>query len=385
MNLLPLLAFLFGTAYGFLGQEFIVNINDNELNQDFDEYGTVLKVLRVGKSYTALLVRSTHIDCANKLRVFDGVNSVHPNSQIHIMKEEVIENPASWGLDRISQDDLPLDDTYRLRYDGTGVDAYVVDTGIYAEHNFFEGRAEVVEVDFVGDGQYEDCNGHGSHCSGTIGGSRDSKVGVAPGVHLYGLRVLDCRGSGSLSGVIEGIGWAVENAQKTGRPSVISMSLGVQAISNPIIDATNAAVVEGVVVVVAAGNSLADSCKFSPAAAEGAITVGASDINDDFAYFSNWGKCMDIVAPGVDITSVWLGSPDAVNSISGTSMSCPHVSGAVALLLSENPNLTPQEVKDLLIKNAGVDKLSINFPNTANSLLRVNKHNMPRERVVEAY
>lgn len=236
---------------------------------------------------------------------------------------------ATWGLDRIDQISSPLSTTYNYTSTGSGVDAYVIDTGILGTHTDFTSRLKPGFSAIGSAADTLDCNGHGTHVSGTIGGSI---YGVAKAVSLVPVRVLDCAGSGSTSGVIAGINWAIANHQ-LGVKAVANMSLGGGA-SSALDSAVNNLINDGVIVVVAAGNSRQDACKSSPARVPAAITVAASDVSDIFASFSNRGKCVDIIAPGVGITSDWIGSNTASNTISGTSMASPHVAGAVARALS---------------------------------------------------
>ena len=228
--------------------------------------------------------------------------------------------------------------------------AYIVDTGILTSHTQFAGRASV-GVDEIGDGRNGiDCNGHGTHLSGTVGGST---YGVAKNVSLVAVRVLDCNGSGTNSGVIAGVNWVAANAIK---PATANMSLGGGA-SQALDDAVNNAVAAGVVFCVAAGNGDAagnpqDACTTSPARAANAITVSATDNTDTKASWANYGTCVDIFAPGVNITSSWYSSTTATNTISGTSMATPHVCGTSALYLSANPSATPSQVASALTSNA---------------------------------
>ncbi|XP_071792854.1 aqualysin-1-like [Asterias amurensis] len=256
---------------------------------------------------------------------------------------------ATWGLDRINQRDLPLDGAYTPTADGTGVSVYVIDTGVVPTHVEFSGRAVAAYDALGGDGI--DCNGHGTHCAGTVG---SDTWGVAKNADLIGVRVLSCLGSGSFSGIIDGMDWVTANAKM---PAVASMSLG--GGSSLSIDlAVRSMVQAGITVSVASGNSNADACDFSPARARDAISVGATDSSDVRASFSNYGPCVDIFAPGVDITSAWRGSDTATTTISGTSMACPHVSGVAALILGQSPSLTPNEVIAKILSDASSGRVS---------------------------
>ncbi|WP_232283712.1 S8 family peptidase [Saccharomonospora cyanea] len=268
---------------------------------------------------------------------------VEQNRVFHTMADQT--NPPSWGLDRIDQRDLPLDDTYSYSTTASNVEAYVIDTGIRISHDDFDGRARH-GYDFVdNDSNADDCNGHGTHVAGTIGGS---SYGVAKGVELIGVRVLDCAGSGSYDGVIAGIDWVTENASG---PAVANMSLGGGA-STAVDDAVRRSINAGVTYALAAGNDYgANACNTSPARTREAITVGSTTSTDARSSFSNVGTCLDIFAPGSSITSAWIGSDSDSNTISGTSMATPHVAGAAALYLADNPSATPQQVRDALVEN----------------------------------
>ncbi len=250
---------------------------------------------------------------------------------------------ASWGLDRIDQRTLPLNSQISTSENGFGITAYIIDTGIRADHNEFGGRV-TVGFDAIGDGQNtNDCNGHGTHVAGTVGGAT---YGVAPQVSLVAIRVLNCTGSGSTSGVIAGIDWATAN-HAAGVPAVANMSLG-GGYSAALNTATQNAITDGISFAVAAGNSNADACNSSPASTPNAITVGSTSSNDARSSFSNWGSCLDIFAPGSSIKSSWNTSATATNTISGTSMAAPHVAGAAALILSGSLSSTPAQVATAL-------------------------------------
>ena len=254
------------------------------------------------------------------------------------------QSPATWGLDRIDQRNLPLNNSYTYNQTGSGVTAYVIDTGIRITHSEFGGRA-TSGYDAVDGGTADDCNGHGTHVAGTIGGAT---YGVAKGVSLVAVRVLDCAGSGTDSGVIAGVNWVTNNSPG---PAVANMSLGGGA-STSLDNAVANSIASGVTYAIAAGNSNANACNYSPARVASAITVGATTRTDARASYSNYGSCLDLFAPGSDITSAWYSSDTATNTISGTSMATPHVAGVAALYLEPNPSATPQQVRDAIVNSA---------------------------------
>lgn len=263
-----------------------------------------------------------------------------------IVTASATQSNATWGLDRIDQRGLPLSTTYTYNNTGSGVRAYIIDTGILLSHSDFGGRAVKGYDAITSGGSASDCNGHGTHVAGTVGGNT---WGVAKGVTLVAVRVLDCQGSGTTSGVIAGVDWVTANRVA---PAVANMSLGGGA-SSTLDAAVKNSIAAGVSYAVAAGNGdflgrQQDACNYSPARVPEAITIGATDNTDKKASFSNYGNCVDFFAPGVSITSAWYTSNTATNTISGTSMAAPHVAGTAALFLQSNTSATAQQVRDAL-------------------------------------
>jgi aqualysin 1 len=269
---------------------------------------------------------------------------------------------ATWGLDRIDQRNRPLNGTYVYNTSGNGVNSYIIDTGIRRTHNEFGNRA-FVGFDAFSDGQNSnDCNGHGTHVAGTVGGS---VYGVAKNTNLYAVRVLDCQGSGTNSGVIAGVDWVRMNHVK---PAVANMSLGGGA-STALDNAVNNAINAGVTFVVAAGNDNANACNYSPARVSAALTVGSTTSSDARSSFSNRGSCVNIFAPGSSITAAWHTSNTAINTISGTSMAAPHVAGVAALYLEANPGASPSTVFNAIINGSTTGVLSSIGTGSPNRLL----------------
>lgn len=302
---------------------------------------------------------------AKQLRALKRDPRVKFIEQDERVKETDTEANPGWGLDRIDQRSLPLDDRYHYpSTGGDGITVYVVDTGIYASSSDFGSRASF-GANTV-DQTNTDANGHGTHVAGIIGGT---KWGVAKRVKLVGVKVLNAAGSGSVSGLIAGINWVEAHAvaAKSVDKSVVNMSLG-GGKSAAVDDATAHLVAAGVFVVVAAGNNNANACNYSPASTPTAFAVGATDNVDRKATFSNHGSCLKAYAPGVAITSDWVGSATATNTISGTSMAAPFVSGIAALHLAAHPG-TPAEVTKWLLDHATLDVVSGNPAVTPNRLV----------------
>ncbi|OXM44190.1 S8 family peptidase [Amycolatopsis alba] len=324
------------------------------------QYGTTLS-RTYGSALNGFSIKADEA-AAKRLAADPQVAYVVQNKTFKI--SETQDNPPSWGLDRVDQADLPLDNKYTYPTKADNVTAYVIDTGVRGSHKDFGDRATGGKDFIDNDDTPQDEHGHGTHVAGTIGGTEH---GLAKGVKIVGVRVLDANGSGTTEGVVAGVDWVAANAKA---PSVANMSLGGGA-DDALDEAVKGAIGKGVTFALAAGNESSDAGTTSPARVKEAITVAASDKTDKQASFSNYGSVVDLYAPGVDITSSWGTGDDATNTISGTSMASPHVAGAAALYLSAHPDATPAQVSEGLVAAAADGKISNPTGGTANKLLQV--------------
>ncbi|MCI2419664.1 S8 family peptidase [Saccharopolyspora sp. K220] len=311
---------------------YIVNLKDGIAPQGVAEELGVQARHVYNKSINGFSAKLTP-EQLDSIRANGKVENISQSYKVEVEPSTAPKAVSSWGLDRLDQPALPLDDTYAPAGTGEGVTAYIIDTGIDPSHPDFGGRAEIGFDATGGDGQ--DAHGHGTHVAGTIG---SNTYGVAKGVHLVGVRVLDANGSGTTEQVVSGMDWVAQNHQG---PSVANMSLG--GPKDPAMDeaATNL-VNSGVFLAVAAGNESQDAENVSPASAEGVFTTAASDNTDTAADFSNFGATVEGYAPGVDIVSTVPGG--GTETMSGTSMASPHVAGVGALFLAANPDAAPADV-----------------------------------------
>ncbi|MCJ1340021.1 serine protease [Bachmanniomyces sp. S44760] len=354
----------------------------------FDLFGGLKHTYEIAENF---LGYSGHfdLDVIEQVRRHPDVAYIEKDSEVHTMQDDSqLEKNAPWGLARIShRSSLSFGTFNKYLYSadgGEGVDVYVIDTGTNIEHVDFEGRAAWGKT-IPNNDEDLDGNGHGTHCSGTIAGK---KYGVAKKANVIAVKVLKSNGSGTMSDVVKGVEWAAlahnkkakaAKGKKGFKGSAANMSLG-GGKSVTLDKAVNAAVDYGLHFAVAAGNDNADSCNYSPAAAANAVTVGASTLADERAYFSNYGKCNDIFAPGLNIQSTWIGSKYATNTISGTSMASPHIAGLLAYFLSLQPakssayavaDITPKKLKDNLIAIATAGTLS-DVPSSTKNILAWN-------------
>ncbi|MEK9519177.1 S8 family peptidase [Streptomyces venezuelae] len=354
-------------AEGTIAGSYIVTLEESAQAETAEgravaaEYGAKIK-----KTYTAAL-NGFNVELseaqAKKLAADPAVKSVVQNRVFKITATQ--PSPPSWGLDRIDQRALPLNQSYTYPDTaGQGVTAYIIDTGVRISHSDFGGRAfngyDAVDNDNVA----QDGNGHGTHVAGTVAGTAH---GVAKKAKIVGVRVLDNNGSGTTAGVVAGIDWVTRNAVK---PAVANMSLG-GGVDSTLDTAVRNSIASGVTYAVAAGNSNANASNYSPARVTEALTVGSTTNTDARSSFSNYGTVLDLFAPGSNITSAWNTGDSATNTISGTSMASPHVAGAAALYLGDNPTATPAQVGTALVNAATPNVVTNPGTGSPNRLLYV--------------
>ncbi|MFY6078816.1 S8 family peptidase [Acinetobacter baumannii] len=318
-------------------KDFAQNIAKQHAGKVLQSYDTVLK------GFTIYLPDTAGAAFIEAMKKNPHVLSVESDTIVNI--DATTQSNPDWGLDRIDQKALPLNSTYSYLQTGSGTTAYIVDTGILSSHQEFSGRV-LSGYTAISDGNgTTDCNGHGTHVAGTVGGTT---YGVAKNVNLVPIRILGCDGSGASSNVIAGLDWILKNGKK---PAVVNMSLG-GATSSSLDSAVENLYNNGYVMVVAAGNSNTDACTSSPARVSKAITVAATDNTDTRASYSNYGSCVDIFAPGSQINSSWIGNNTATKILNGTSMATPHVAGVVAEMLQSTPTASPQTISTNLLNQA---------------------------------
>jgi subtilisin family serine protease len=345
---------------------YIVVLNDRATNADTKGVRFVAKAHggKVLATYTKVLngfsAKLTDRAVA-ELRTSPDVAFIEADQRVSI---DATQSPATWGLDRIDQRNLPLNNSYSYNATGSGVTAYIIDTGILASHTQFGGRV-TSGYTAVNDGRgTTDCNGHGTHVAGTVGGST---YGVAKQVTLKPVRVLDCSGNGTTTGVIAGVDWVTGN-HAAGTPAVANMSLG-GGVSSALDTAVTNSINDGVTYAVAAGNESTNACNGSPSRVGAALTVGSTTSSDARSSFSNYGSCLDLFAPGSSITSAWYTSTTATNTISGTSMATPHVAGVAALYLQGNPTASAATVGSAIINSTTTGVVSNPGTGSPNRLL----------------
>ncbi|MDX8253794.1 S8 family peptidase [Acinetobacter pittii] len=341
-------------AKGIIKNQYIVILNkdagpSNDFAQNIAKQhgGKVLQTYdNVFKGFAVYLPEAAGTAFVEAMKKNPNVLSVENDTIMKI--DATTQSNPDWGLDRIDQKTLPLNSAYSYLQTGSGTTAYIVDTGILSTHQQFSGRV-LSGYTAISDGNgTTDCNGHGTHVAGTVGGST---YGVAKNVSLVPIRILGCDGSGASSNVIAGLDWILKNGKK---PAVVNMSLGGGA-STSLDSAVENLFNNGYVMVVAAGNSNTDACSSSPARVSKAITVAATDNTDTRASYSNYGSCVDIFAPGSQINSSWIGSNTATKVLNGTSMATPHVAGVVAEMLQSTPTATPQTISTNLLNQASTN------------------------------